>query len=87
MTLKNEDLELLIEMEDLSHELIDKYIPKQYDEEGNIINKEWDIWTRYWNLVEKMIEKRNYKRIKTWNYIKEKRYTNPEYAGHKKKRR
>ena len=48
-------------MEDLSHNLIDKYLTKEYNEEGEIINPEYDLWIDYWNLVEKIITRKEMK--------------------------
>lgn len=56
-----EDLQILIEMEELSHELINKHITKEYNEEGEIINPEYELWTKYWNLVERLVKERRIK--------------------------
>lgn len=53
--LTDKDIEILVNMEDLSHNLIDKYITKEYNEDGEIINPEHELWIDYWNLVEKII--------------------------------
>lgn len=50
------DIKILIDMEELSYELINKYIIKEYNKEGEVINKEWEIWTKYWNVVQKILE-------------------------------
>ena len=59
--LTDKDIEILVNMEDWSHNLIDKYITKEYNEEGEIINPEYDLWIDYWNLVEKIITRKEMK--------------------------
>lgn len=59
--LKNEDIAIMVEVEDLLHKKLvetngikDIYEEKEYyyfDEN----DKEYEIWTKYWNLVERLI--------------------------------
>ena len=75
MTIKNKDLELLIELEDIVH----NYSQEHFDNCCDILN---DLL----NLNERLINQRDKNRKQTAKYIAEKRKTNPEYAGHKRKR-
>lgn len=54
--MNKDDIKILIDMEELSHKLINKYIIKEYNEEGEVINEEWETWTKYWNVVQKILE-------------------------------
>lgn len=55
--MSHEDIKVLIDMEVLTHQLFSKYIPYTFDEEGEVTNEEWKLWTKYWNVVQKLIEK------------------------------
>lgn len=60
--LTNEDMEIMIEVEELLHKkLVETNAIKDIDENGKEYyyfdenDKENDIWTKYWNLVERLI--------------------------------
>lgn len=76
MTITNKDLDLLIELEDIVH----NYSQEHFD-------CACDLLVDLLNLNERLIHQRNVNRKKTAKYIAEKRKTNPEYGGHKKKGR
>ena len=60
--LTNEDMEIIIEVEELLHKkLLETNVIKDIDENGKEYyyfdenDKENAIWTKYWNLVERLI--------------------------------
>jgi len=60
--LTNEDMEIMVEVEELLHKkLVETNAIKDIDENGKEYyyfdenDKENDIWTKYWNLVERLI--------------------------------
>lgn len=60
--LTNEDMEIMIEVEELLHKkLLETNAIKEIDENGEEYyyfdenDKENEIWTKYWNLVERLI--------------------------------
>ena len=60
--LTNEDMEIMVEVEELLHKkLVETNAIKNIDENGKEYyyfdenDKENDIWTKYWNLVERLI--------------------------------
>lgn len=60
--LTNEDMEIMVEVEELLHKkLVETNAIKDTDENGKEYyyfdenDKENDIWTKYWNLVERLI--------------------------------
>lgn len=77
----NDDLNLMIEVEDLLHKKLvatngikDMYKGKEYyyfDEN----DKEYEIWNKYWNMVEKFINNKKEVNKKSANYNK----NNAEY--------
>lgn len=77
----NEDLKTMIEVEDLLHKKLeetngikDTYNGKEYiyfDEN----DKEYEIWCKYWNMVEKFCQKRDEMRKKAREFNK----VNAEY--------
>jgi len=48
------DYEILCDMENLSYRLLDKYVERTYNEEGECDSKEWELWNKYWNVVERI---------------------------------
>lgn len=77
----NEDLKIMIEVEDLLHKKLeetngikDTYNGKEYiyfDEN----DKEYEIWNKYWNMVEKFCQARDKSRQKAREFNK----NNAEY--------
>lgn len=48
------DYTILCDVEYLLYELLDKYVEKTYNEEGESDSKEWQLWNKYWNVVERV---------------------------------
>lgn len=88
--LKNKDLEILCEIEHLLHKkLVQTNAIKEiyngretyYFDEND---KEYDKWCDYYNLIEKIMVKKEERNRKNYQRIKEKRKTNKNYARSKK---
>ena len=56
----NEELDILYDVEHLLHKKL---------EETNSNNEEWETWTKYWNMVERLIvnKKERNKKQGVWN--------------------
>lgn len=75
MTIKNDDLEFLIELEDVLN---------KYDKIYNT-DKTYNNLIKLINLNERLIQERTKRREKTRILIAEKRKINKEYGGHKRR--
>lgn len=49
------DYSVLCDMEILVYNLLEKNVEKTYNEEGECNNKEWELWNKYYNVVEKVM--------------------------------
>lgn len=90
MNLTNKDMSLLCDIEILLHEKLvqtngikEVFEGKEsyYFDEND---KDYELWVKYWNLIEKLIQKKEEKNKKNWKRIKEKRKVNKNYARSKK---
>lgn len=63
MAIKNKDINIMVEVEELLHE---KLIETNEVGENN---KNWEIWTQYWNVVERFIQEKQKASDRTnkWN--------------------
>lgn len=52
MAIKNNDIDIMIEVEELLHKKLEETEEKTED------NKNWEIWTQYWNLVERTVKEK-----------------------------
>lgn len=75
MFIKNDELDVLIQVEELLHK-------KLYDE-GNSSDEEKNLWNTYWNIIEKLLQQKDKRNIKNYDRIKAKRATNENYARSK----
>lgn len=50
LQLTDKDLKIMIEIEDLLHQKLENTDAKK---------KEWNLWTRYWNLVEMLCQQKD----------------------------
>ena len=90
-TLKNEDLKVLIEVEDLLHsKLVETNAIKEgqnyYFDEND---KEYDLWCNYWNIIERFIADKKKANKKSAEYnkreLKYHRISNNLYQAKKNK--
>lgn len=60
---RNEDIKVMVEVEELLHKKLKETTPVGED------NEEWEIWTKYWNIVERYIvtKKAIANRQNNWN--------------------
>lgn len=86
MYLKNEDLEIMCDVEELLHKKLvqtngikDVYKGKEYYY-FNENDKEVDLWDRYWNMIEKLLQRKAESNKKNYEKIKEKRKKDKNYA-------
>ena len=87
MTIKNEELETMIKIEHLIISESNAKMFRDLKKKGKCYFNDEEITTddisKYWNLIEHLIQRRKANRDKTWARIKTKREINKEYAGHK----
>jgi hypothetical protein len=84
--LKNEDLEIMCDVEELLHKKLvqtngikDVYKGKEYYY-FNENDKEVDLWDKYWNMIEKLLQRKAESNKKNYEKIKEKRKKDKNYA-------
>lgn len=79
--IKNEDLDIMIQVEELLHTKLTC--------NDEVDDDEYDIWCKYWNLVERLIvnKKTAIKRSNNWNKhnIEYHRFSNNLYNARKRK--
>lgn len=63
----NEDIKVMVDVEELLHKKLEETTPKRED------NEEWEIWTKYWNIVERFIVKKKEIATKQNNWNKNNR--------------
>lgn len=63
----NEDIKVMVDVEELLHKKLEDTTPKGED------NEEWEIWTKYWNIVERYITTKKKIANKQNNWNKENR--------------
>lgn len=71
--LNNNDIKILCDVEKILHNYI------KNDDDNN-----YDLWTSYWNVVEKIIQNKNKRNLKAAQLKKRKRKNDPNYARSKK---
>ena len=86
MYLKNEDLEIMCDVEELLHKKLVQtngikgvYKGKEYYY-FNENDKEFDLWNKYWNMIEKLLQRKTESNKKNYEKIKEKRKKDKNYA-------
>lgn len=81
---RNEDIKIMTDVEELLHKKLEETnTPKEED------NEEWELWTKYWNIVERFINDKKRGNEKSAKYNKDNaqyhRLSNNLYWARKRK--